>query len=232
MGVPITAAALLETILVNKAISNINTLRIMPIDIVCVRKTKDSAKKSEPPVSSKAFPRDKLATINMIIGILIALPTSLHFIALKINIAANPSIAAIDIGKSPVAAVTTTASIIYKGKKERRRVKSNVSFSITSMFALVFKLSIDSLLPWTRTTSPGLRVFKEISPVNSAPVFPPWRAMGNKLNRLVNCCAFKVVWSNKEPDVITTSANLTSDPISVSTASATSSSNKLNPRSS
>ena len=186
MGVPITAAALLETILVIIAMMSINALMMAGVGSDWVTKTKAFAKKSEPPVTSRAFPRHRLATISIMMGMFMASPTSFHLRDLVTNSAANPTRALIEMGINPVPAATATPSIMYKGKAVLLWGIRSVDPSMMSKLALVLRLFMASSVPCTKSTSPTLSCFDVMSPTTSEPVRLRCIANGSKLKRWLN----------------------------------------------
>ena len=112
IGVPITAAALFETILVSNAINRISPLRITLGGAPATIATNIWARYSAPPVLSNAAPNAKLATTIMITGALkarVAFRQSRHPLMI---IRSTPNTALMAIGNRPRAAARTMPAMI------------------------------------------------------------------------------------------------------------------------
>ena len=168
IGVPITAAALLETTLVSTVINSIRPLSTNGVDSPSVRATKTCAMYSAPPVTSNADPSERLATIIMMIGMFRALPTSLHLSAPVANIKPTPPNALMDIGSRFVAAKNTTPIIITNARLARSVCGRSVVPSSTIIDPLARRSAIASREPCTSNTSPAPNRVASRSPTISA----------------------------------------------------------------
>ncbi len=108
IGVPITAAALFDTMFVNMAMVSKKRLRITGAGRPLAACTNAPARYSAIPVATRALPIPRLATMSMMTGTGTALRASRQVRQLRASIKPTPISALMAIGSNPIAAVTTT----------------------------------------------------------------------------------------------------------------------------
>ena len=165
IGVPIAAAALLETMLVITVIRSRNELRIIGVGSADTSPTKLSAILPAMPVPTSALPSARDVTIIMTTGIDSAVVASRQLRQPVTIMRPRPTSALTDIGSMPSAAASTTKPIIASARFALCVCGRSVVPSSTSIEPLSLSLAIASLDPCTSNTSPARRRIILRSPV-------------------------------------------------------------------
>ena len=165
IGVPIAAAALLDTILVINVMSSMNALNIIAVGNPDAAPTKLSAIKSAMPVPISALPSASAVTMIITTGIDNAFAASRQPRQPVTIIRPRPTSALTEIGMIPSAAARTTKPMIASARFALCVCGRSVVPSSTSIEPLSLSFEMASPEPCTSKTSPARRRIMFRSPV-------------------------------------------------------------------
>ena len=157
IGVPMTAAALLDTMFVNTAMTRMKALMITGVGRPPAALTNPLARNAAMPVATSALPIARLATISIITATGSDRPTSRQPMHPNAIIKPTTIRAELVIGSKPNAAAPTTSTNTNNARLALCALGSPDVPSTTSILPPAFAASSPCRSPCIRTTSPARR---------------------------------------------------------------------------